>query len=105
MQSSSRERPQSPRRRLGNRIADLRRRRGWRQEELADLLSVQRSRLSKWEGGRTSVPAEDLLTLSRTLGTTADELLTGELPARKLLSPEEDEKLKTHLSAALDLLK
>jgi hypothetical protein len=49
--------------------------------------------------------AEDLLTLSRVLGITADELLTGEPPVRKLLSPEEDAKLKDHLSAVLNLMK
>jgi len=105
MQLSSGQRPQSLRRRLGTRIADGRRERGWSQEELADLLRVQRSRLSKWERGRCAIVAEDLLTLSRVLGITADELLTGEPPVRKLLSPEEDAKLKDHLSAVLNLMK
>jgi len=54
--------------------------------------------------GRSSIPAEDLLTMSQVFGITTDELLTGEAPVRKQLSLEEDAKLKTHLSAALDLL-
>ena|SRR5947209_816475 len=104
MQFSSGVRPPNLRRRFGARIADLRRRHGWSQEELATLLRVQRGRLSKWEMGRSSIPAEDLLTMSQVFGITADELLTGEAPVRKQLSLEEDAKLKTHLSAALDLL-
>ncbi|HEX3526600.1 MAG TPA: helix-turn-helix transcriptional regulator [Thermoanaerobaculia bacterium] len=105
MQFTSGERPQSLRRRLGVRIAELRRQRGWSQEELADLLYVQRGRLSKWERGRIGIAAEDLLALSRVFDITADELLTGEPPVRKLLSPEEDAKLKDHLSAVLNLVK
>lgn len=105
MQIATGERPQSQRRRLGARVADFRRQRGWSQQGLANLLRVHRVRLSKWETGRSSIPAEDLLTLSQAFGITADELLTGEPPLGKRLSPEQDAKLKDHLSAVLNLVK
>jgi transcriptional regulator with XRE-family HTH domain len=98
------ERTRGLRRRMGARMAALRRERGWSQEELADLLSVPRSRLGKWENGYTAPPPEDLVALGEILGITVDELLTGERPPR-VLSPEAHRQLAAKLTAIIDLLK
>ena len=105
MQLATVERSQSLPQRLGARIADLRKRKGWRQEDLADHLDVPRSQVSKWETGFSTPSAENLIALSKLFGVTTDELLTGEPPARLLLSPEQDAKLMDHLSAVLNLVK
>ena len=36
---------------LGEKIAQLRRKNGWSQEELADKMEVSRQAVSKWESG------------------------------------------------------
>lgn len=46
---------------LGDKIAELRRQRGWSQENLAERLGVTRQSVSKWESG-TSVPDLDKIT-------------------------------------------
>jgi transcriptional regulator with XRE-family HTH domain len=98
----SAERTRGIRRRIGARIAGLRRERGWSRDELADLLVVPPSRLGKWERGGSALPPEDLVALAEILGVTFDELLTGN---RLVLSPEMREKLVESLSAILDFLK
>jgi transcriptional regulator with XRE-family HTH domain len=95
------------RRRLGRQIWKLRRERGLTQEELAQLLIVPRLRLGKWEAGYNAPPLEDLVALSKVLGVTTDELLTGNQPFRpqRDLDQELGEKLASLLNAILDLLK
>jgi transcriptional regulator with XRE-family HTH domain len=98
------ERTRGLRRRMGARIAERRRERGWSQEELAELLGIPRTRLGKWENGYNAPPPEDLVALGEILGITVDELLTGERPPR-VLSPEAHRQLAAKLTAIIDLLK
>lgn len=98
------ERTRGIRRRMGARIAERRRDRGWSQDELAELLKIPRTRLGKWENGYNAPPPEDLVALGEILGTTVDELLTGEKPRRDL-SPEAHDQLMKHLIAIFGLLK
>jgi len=65
-------------RRLGRRIRALRRRLPLSQAKLAGHLSIQRSRLAKWESGTHAPPPEMLPPLARRLGVSLDELLTGQ---------------------------
>ena len=63
---------------LGMRIAELRRAKGIKQDELAERLGVSPQAVSKWEN---DVSCPDIITvpkLARELGVTADALLTGE---------------------------
>jgi transcriptional regulator with XRE-family HTH domain len=94
------------RRRLGRTIALLRLERGWSQEDMAELLDVPRSRLSKWEAGANGPPPEDQLALSGLLGLTVDEMLRGEEPTPVLedLDPEASGQVERHLNAILRLL-
>ena len=62
---------------LGQRIQQLRKAKGFSQEELADRVGVSRQAVSKWESGQTAPDLERLLTVSGQLGTTTDYLLTG----------------------------
>ena len=56
-------------------IKELRKKNCLSQCELAELLSVQRSTVAKWETGRTFPRTEQLPKLARALNCTIDELL------------------------------
>lgn len=62
---------------LGTRIAFLRRRAGLTQEELAAQLAVSPAAVGAYEQGRRVPSAAILVALSRSLGVSADYLLTG----------------------------
>ena len=60
---------------LGEKIAQLRRKNGWSQEELADKMEISRQAVSKWESGQTMPDLERILRLSSLFGVTIDYLL------------------------------
>ena len=69
---------QIDRERFGSFLSELRREKGFTQQELADKLFVSNKAVSKWERG-LSLPDIDLLTpLAGLLGVTVAELLKGE---------------------------
>ena len=70
-------------------IKELRKEKCLSQCELAELLSVQRSTVAKWETGRTFPRTEQLPKLARALNCTIDELF-GEDPARDDQLDQED---------------
>ena len=63
---------------LGERIQLQRKRRGFSQEKLADLVGVSRQAVTKWEAGQSAPSTENLFRLAQVLGTTVDLLLTQE---------------------------
>ena len=67
---------------LSDRILELRRQRGWSQEELAERMEVSRQAVSKWESGQTAPELDKILELSRIFEVTTDYLLKedGEAP-------------------------
>lgn len=76
---------------LGKRIAQIRRAKGIKQDELAEKLGVTPQAVSKWEND-VSCPDISLLPwLAGLLGVTTDELLSGkkEETAVRILPPEE----------------
>lgn len=62
---------------IGNRIGRLRRQANMTQEALAEKLGVSSQAVSKWENDLSCPDISLLAELARALGTTADELLTG----------------------------
>ncbi len=59
---------------MKNRIEEMRRARGIRQEELADALAVSRQTISSLENGRYNPSIELAFRLSRYFGLTIEEL-------------------------------
>jgi transcriptional regulator with XRE-family HTH domain len=59
-------------------LKQLRRQKGLTQEELAQLLYVSRTAVSKWESGRGYPGIDSLKELAKTFSVTVDELLSGE---------------------------
>lgn len=77
---------------IGKRIALLRKQRGLTQEDLAERMGVSGQAVSKWENDLSCPDIALLSELSKTLGVTVDELLTGEKPQEMYLVPEEKRK-------------
>ncbi len=62
---------------LGDRIALLRRSKGWSQNELARQLHISASAVGMYEQGRREPSLKALLELAGVFGVSADYLLTG----------------------------
>ena len=71
-----------------NRLVQLRKTRGFSQEELAEKLGISRQAVSKWERAEASPDTDNLITLARLYGISLDELL-GHVPTAA--EPGEDE--------------
>lgn len=79
---------------IGNRIAALRREKGLKQDDLAQMLEVSPQAVSKWENDQTCPDISLLPKLAKILGVSVDELLSGkqELKPVVTLVPEEQRK-------------
>ena len=60
---------------LADKIIDLRKKNGWSQEELAELLDVSRQSVSKWEGAQSVPDMARIIRMSEIFGVTTDYLL------------------------------
>jgi transcriptional regulator with XRE-family HTH domain len=63
---------------LGEKLQELRKQKGLTQEELAEILYVSRTAVSKWESGRGIPNIESLKSISKYFSVSIDELLSGE---------------------------
>ena len=63
---------------VGKFIADNRKKKGYTQEKLGELLGISSNALSKWERGINAPDISLLSLLSETLDVTVDEILLGE---------------------------
>lgn len=91
------------RRELGRRLAWLRCRREWSQQELAKRVGATRDRVAKWEMGRSAPSLSMLAALSRELGVTPNELLAGDADGA-LLGASQKERLAEAVRTLLDFL-
>ncbi len=80
---------------IGKRIAQYRRQKNLKQEELANALGISPQAVSKWENDQTCPDISLLPRLAKLLGVTTDELLSGKenLPAVQVLPPERRKSL------------
>ncbi len=76
---------------FNEKLQELRRQKGLTQEELAEVLFVSRTAISKWESGRGYPNIDSLKAISKFFGVTIDELLSGD---ELLTIAEEDTKQK-----------
>ena len=60
---------------FGERIAELRRRHGLSQQEVANLLGVTRQTVSNWECGQGAPTIDKAMALARTYHMSLDELV------------------------------
>lgn len=64
---------------IGSLIAELRKKQGLTQQQLADKLNLSNKTISKWESGSGSPDISNLSVLAEALGISVDELLKGEV--------------------------
>ncbi len=62
-----------------DKLVQLRREKGYSQEQLADLLKVSRQSVSKWEAGQSMPELNKLITLADLFGITVDYLVKEEI--------------------------
>ena len=60
---------------FGEKLQQLRRERGWSQEELAAHIPISRQAISKWESGAAMPDPENVVAISRLFGVSTDYLL------------------------------
>ena len=84
---------------FNEKLQSLRKSKGLTQEELADVLYVSRTAISKWESGRGYPSIDSLKDISKFFSVSIDDLLSGE----KLLSLAEKEN-KSNIRNICDLL-
>ncbi len=79
---------------IGKRIALLRKEKGLKQEELAEMLGVSGQAVSKWENDQTCPDISLLPQLASIFGVTVDELLSGkrEMAPSVQILPEDQRK-------------
>ena len=73
---------------LAEKIARLRKRNGWSQEELAEKMNVSRQAVSKWESAQTVPNLEKILMLGALFGVTTDYLLKDEMESEEFSGTE-----------------
>ena len=64
---------------LADKITELRKKNGWSQEELAEMLNVSRQSISKWESAQAVPDMNRIITMSQIFGVSTDVLLKDEL--------------------------
>ena len=81
---------------LADKIIELRKKNGWSQEELADMLNVSRQSVSKWESAQSIPDMNRILKLSEVFGVSTDYLLKDELGTPEYVAlPETDTDLRS----------
>lgn len=75
---------------LADKIVEMRKKNGWSQEELAEMLGVSRQSVSKWEGAQSMPDMNRILKMAEVFGVSTDYLLRDdvELPAEKNIQIE-----------------
>ncbi len=84
---------------FNEKLQELRKNKGLTQEELAEILYVSRTAISKWESGRGYPSIDSLKEMSKFFSVSIDDLLSGE----KLLSIAEKEN-KTNIKNICELI-
>lgn len=72
---------------FNNRLYNLRKQKGFSQEELASKLNVSRQTISKWEIGDSTPDMEKLITISELFEISLDELVLGKVQTASTISP------------------
>lgn len=91
---------------LNDKLQQLRKQKGFTQEELAEKLYVSRTAISKWESGRGYPSIDSLKAISKLFGISIDELLSSE-ELMSIAETEQNEKtnrMRDLIYGALDCM-
>jgi transcriptional regulator with XRE-family HTH domain len=86
-----------------NRIRELRLKKGWKQEELAELLHTKRQTIGHYETGERGIDADTICKLCDVFGCTADYLLCRSSRPAPELTPAEEELLLAYAAAPREI--
>ena len=70
---------------LADKIIELRKKNGWSQEDLAEMMDVSRQSISKWESAQSTPDMARIVRLSQIFGVSTDYLLKDEIEAAEPL--------------------
>ena len=87
---------------FNNKLYELRKQKGFSQEELANRLNVSRQTISKWEVGESTPDMEKLVAISDLFEVSLDELVKGEEaktaePSERIVRSELYSDIKEHV--------
>ena len=85
-----------------NRIKELRKERGWKQEELGKLLNVKRAAVSKYEVGRVPLTDETISLLCDIFDVSADFLI-GRIDKKHITEQSVSESIQVLIDSCSDL--
>lgn len=88
---------------FNNKLYELRKQKGFSQEELANRLNVSRQTVSKWEVGDSTPDMEKLVAISDLFGISLDELVLDKapepVPEVQLAKPDIYSEIKADIKA------
>ena len=90
---------------IGNFIAELRKKQKLTQEQLGEKLGVTNKTVSRWETGTYLPPAEALLAMSELFGVSINELLSGKRLSEAEYKEAAEENLKQTVKTSSFTLK
>lgn len=75
---------------LAEKIMQMRKKRGWSQEELAEKMDISRQSVSKWESGASIPDLERIVAMSRLFEVSTDYLLKDEIEEDQIPTTREE---------------
>ena len=85
---------------VGKFIAELRKERGFTQEQLGEIIGVTNKTISRWETGIYLPPVDALLTISELFDVSINEILRGKRLSKEEYKEAAEENLKQTIKAS-----
>ena len=85
---------------VGKFIAELRKERGFTQEQLGEIIGVTNKTISRWETGIYLPPVDALLTISELFDVSINEILSGKRLSKEEYKEAAEENLKQTIKAS-----
>ena len=83
---------------FGENLINLRKQKGWSQDDLADNLNLSRQAISKWENGTSKPDIDNIKKISKVFSVTIDDLLNNDVVKDKAVTlnvKKQEKKEKT----------
>ena len=84
---------------LADRLQELRKKTGYSQEQLADMLGLSRQAVSKWESRQGKPEIDNIIKLTEIYHVSADYILLGIDPSAQAPAPEKKKVAKEYREA------
>ena len=88
---------------LADKLIELRKSKGWSQEDFAEKMDVSRQAISRWENGTALPDAQNILRISKLFNVTSDYLLNDDYEDRTSVAESERRAEVPQKEAAVQL--